>query len=230
MGTLLLKLSAPLQAWGIESKFETRRAGKEPSKSGVIGLLAAALGRRRDESIQDLNNLRFGVRVDKEGELLRDYHTVKMSTGKTYVTQRYYLSDATFLVGLESEDDELLELLKKAVNNPVFPLYLGRRSCVPVPPVSLGIRPLNLVDALKNEPWQLSSWMQKKEQKKGNSVLRIIVDAEPSEKFPIAVKDLPVSFHQDKRQYTYRPVTEISTDIVKKTTLKETTHDVMADL
>ena len=50
MATLLLRLAAPLQAWGADSKFETRKTGREPTKSGVIGLLAAALGLRRDES------------------------------------------------------------------------------------------------------------------------------------------------------------------------------------
>ena len=72
-------------------------------------MLAAALGRKRDEPIDDLNDLRFGVRVDKEGVLLHDYHTVQMRSGKTYVTHRYYLSDATFLAGLESDDAVWLE-------------------------------------------------------------------------------------------------------------------------
>ena len=72
MSTLLLRLAGPLQAWGYDSKFETRRTGREPSKSGVIGLLAAALGRKRDESIEDLRELRFGFRVDREGQLLHD--------------------------------------------------------------------------------------------------------------------------------------------------------------
>ncbi len=44
MATLLLRLAAPLQAWGADSKFETRKTNREPTKSGVIGLLAAALG------------------------------------------------------------------------------------------------------------------------------------------------------------------------------------------
>lgn len=88
MGTLLLRLAGPLQAWGYDSKFETRRTGREPTKSGVTGLLAAALGRKRDEAIDDLLALHFGVRVDKEGELLHDYHTVQMKSGKTYVTHR----------------------------------------------------------------------------------------------------------------------------------------------
>lgn len=45
MGTLLLKLAGPLQAWGVESKFDERRTLNFPTKSGVIGMVAAALGR-----------------------------------------------------------------------------------------------------------------------------------------------------------------------------------------
>ena len=47
MATLLLRLAAPLQAWGADSKFETRKTNREPTKSGVIGLLAAALPERK---------------------------------------------------------------------------------------------------------------------------------------------------------------------------------------
>lgn len=47
MATLLLRLAAPLQSWGSDSKFETRKTDREPTKSGVVGLLAAALGLRR---------------------------------------------------------------------------------------------------------------------------------------------------------------------------------------
>ena len=77
MATLLLRLAAPLQSWGADSKFEIRKTNREPTKSGVIGLLAAALGLRRDETeaLQRLNRLRFGVRVDQEGSLLVDFHT-----------------------------------------------------------------------------------------------------------------------------------------------------------
>ena len=77
MAVLLLRLSAPLQAWGTEnSKFEIRKTGREPSKSGIVGLLAAALGIRRNEpeKLRELNALRIGVRIDRAGKLLRDFH------------------------------------------------------------------------------------------------------------------------------------------------------------
>ena len=138
MATLLLRLAAPLQAWGADSKFETRKTNREPTKSGVIGLLAAALGLRRDESegLARLTGLRFGVRVEREGQLLVDYHTAKTQDEKnSYVTYRHYLQDAVFLAGLESEDTALLLQLQDALQHPVFPLYLGRRSCPPALPL-----------------------------------------------------------------------------------------------
>ena len=87
MATLLLRLAAPLQSWGSDSKFETRKTDREPTKSGVVGLLAAALGLRRDdtEGLARLNGLRFAVRADQEGSLLVDFHTAK-SRDTSYVT------------------------------------------------------------------------------------------------------------------------------------------------
>ena len=65
MATLLLRLAAPLQSWGADSKFETRKTNREPTKSGIIGLLAAALGLRRDDAagLARLNGLHFAVRA-----------------------------------------------------------------------------------------------------------------------------------------------------------------------
>ena len=230
MSTLLLRLAGPLQSWGCDSKFETRRTGREPTKSGVIGILAAALGRRRDEPLDDLTDLRFGVRVDKEGDLLHDYHTVKMNSGKTYVTHRYYLSDATFLVGLEHEDGMWLERLRQALLNPVFPLFLGKRSCVPTLPVVVGIRNLELQEALKKEPWQLSEWMQNKEKRKGHGILRIVTDAMPGNGNASVQKDLPMSFHPANRKYAYRSLEELPPVIIADILPEHTSHDAMAEL
>ena len=135
--TLLLRLAGPLQAWGTDSKFEIRRTDHEPSKSGVVGMLAAALGRRRNDSLEDLNKLRFAVRVDQEGKIIKDFHMV--NSEQSYLTMRYYISDAVFVVGLESDDDEFLKMIEKSLKSPVFPLYLGRKSCPPSLPLILGI-------------------------------------------------------------------------------------------
>src|SRR5699024_3379703 len=107
------------------------------SKSGVIGLLSASLGysRSENEKIKSLNELDFGVRVDQEGKLLNDYHTaqkIKKTTeyllDRTYVTNRYYLEDAIFLVGLSGEDS-LINDIEQAIKNPCYQQFLGRRSC-----------------------------------------------------------------------------------------------------
>ncbi len=75
MATLLLRCVAPLQAWDTQSRFGVRTTGREPSKSGIVGLLCAALGRPRWQPIDDLAALKMAVRVDKEGHVLRDFHT-----------------------------------------------------------------------------------------------------------------------------------------------------------
>ena len=81
MATLLLRLAAPLQSWGSSSKFEIRATEKMPTKSGVVGMLAAALGWKRDADLSSLSKLKFGVRADREGEEITDFHTVH--SGKT---------------------------------------------------------------------------------------------------------------------------------------------------
>lgn len=149
MTTLLLRLSGPLQAWGTESRFEVRDTGTEPSKSGVVGLVAAALGLGRSASVDDLGALRMGVRVDREGVLQVDFHTVQgvaRVPGKEadqrnpVVSRRAYLADADFLVGLEGES-ALLHRLDLALACPRWPLFLGRKSCPPALPVRLPDRP-----------------------------------------------------------------------------------------
>src|SRR4030043_150082 len=82
MAVLLIRLCGPMQSWGTQSRFSNRDTELEPSKSGVIGLLCAALGKPRDEreaqippSINELSALKMGVRVDREGAVKCDYHT-----------------------------------------------------------------------------------------------------------------------------------------------------------
>lgn len=152
MVTLLLRLQGPMQSWGSTSRFDERDTQLEPSKSGVLGLVCAALGRDRSEPVEDLAALRMGVRVDREGVPMRDYQTatgvVIASSGKadrerTVVSPRYFLADAVFLVGLEGERS-LLRRIHVALGRPMWPLALGRKSFVPSAPVQL---PDSLVDA-----------------------------------------------------------------------------------
>ena len=135
MSTLLLRLAGPMQSWGTQSRHSLRDTGQEPSKSGVIGLVAAALGRPRDRDISDLAGLRMGVRVDHEGRVSKAFqtalHVIRADRGRAnaaVISDRYYLADADFLVGLESDDAPLLDQIHQAVANPYWPLCLGRKA------------------------------------------------------------------------------------------------------
>ena len=224
MATLLLRFAAPLQSWGIDSKFNTRKTGREPSKSGVVGMLAAALGYERDEAdkLNTLNALRFGVRTDREGKLLCDYQTAQQKNEKhPDITYRYYLSDAIFLVGIEGEQ-EWLEKLQYALTHPVFPLYLGRRSCPPTMPLCLAIRDLPLEAALRAEPP-----LDKSPRRAEN--MRITMDAIDGN--AVAQHDLPLSFDQRHRMYGYRGVIEAESVCSPKTKAAEQIqHDPFAEL
>ena len=210
MSTLLLRLAAPLQSWGVASKFDTRDTAREPTKSGVIGLLAAALGFSRTDSdrLTELKNLNFGVRIDQPGTLLRDYHTARQEKGGSpFVTNRCYLADAVFLVGLEGDKD-LLQKLAVALKNPFFPLYLGRRSCPPEGKLVLGIREQTLRQTLEEESWQAREWYQSKlhKNKSDSIMLTIVSDAHQNDQGSFLRRDLPITYDQRHRQYDFRMV------------------------
>ena len=230
MATLLLRLAAPLQSWGTDSKFEVRKTGREPTKSGVVGLLAAAMGigREEPERLEPLNRLRFGVRVDQEGSLLVDYHIARKEekgrgnivTETPYQTKRHYLSDAIFLVGLESQDVPFLRQLEEALRHPAFSLFLGRRSCPPTMPLCLGIRETGLEDSLEGEPALAPSW-----RRSDSAPKRILLDADSGEPGAVAQRDLPLSFSQTHRQFGYRAVRER-----KAPGILRTEHDPFSEL
>ncbi|MDR3209089.1 MAG: type I-E CRISPR-associated protein Cas5/CasD [Oscillospiraceae bacterium] len=216
MSTLLLRLAAPLQAWGL-SRFNSRTTEREPTKSGVIGLLAASLGIRRDEPLDELLPLKFAVRVDQPGTFLRDFQTAKATNEKNpTVTDRYYLQDAVFVAAVEG-DGALLARLEAALLNPAFPLYLGRRACPPELPLVLGIRELTAEDALRAEPWLARAWYREKH-RGGAPSLEIIADAAPGETEAVhdalrdavhdalrdTVRDTPISFAPTHRVYGFR--------------------------
>ncbi len=157
MPTLLLRLAGPLQSWGTTSRFDRRETDLEPSKSGVLGLVCAALGRDRSAPLDDLAELRLGVRVDRPGVLRYDYQTAQnviaadqSKVHPTTVSRRYYLADAVFLAGLEGEDRALLARLHEALRNPFWPLSLGRKGYIPSPGPYLddGLRDDGLQEAL----------------------------------------------------------------------------------
>lgn len=197
MNALLLRLAGPMQSWGTQSRFTVRDTGLEPSKSGVLGLLCAALGRPRDQPLDDLAALNMAVRVDREGRVARDYHTaldVAHADGSgttTVVSSRYYLADADFLVALTGPDD-LLARLHTALARPHWQLCLGRKSFLPGRPVyvSDGLREANSPwDALRTYPWDLPRSVSPKKRPRR---VRVVAEVPFGQGEPR--QDVPLSF------------------------------------
>jgi CRISPR system Cascade subunit CasD len=219
MPTLLLQCVAPLQSWGTQSNFTVRDTGREPSKSGIIGLLCAALGRPRTEPVDDLARLKMGVRVDQEGQILRDFHTAGQgglqkgflkADGKgldkdTIISNRYYLADAMFLVGLEG-DKLLLQTLHAALANPRWLLFLGRKACPPARPVYLpdGLQNKPLRDALEQYPWLGGDKGKYRQLIAGGKRLRLVLEDDTGHDMR---QDTPLSFAKGNRQFALRRFT-----------------------
>mgnify|MGYP001199617783 CR=1 FL=1 len=227
----LLHLSGPLQSWGERSRFNQRDTATAPTRSGLIGMIAAALGRRRDEPITDLKALRFTVRIDRPGTLLRDFHTVGggmprsltviTAEGKrraqetaTVTSDRYYLQDAAFTVAVTADDPALLHRCAHAVRAPAWPLYLGRRSCPPDAPLLLDVLHGDPIAALIEFP------IARRAPRDRDSVLVEFrsdtpfdaaawpddPDARETEQVYSEAQDEPVSYEPHHRQFQTRPV------------------------
>jgi len=172
-----------------------------------VGLLAAADGRRRTDPIEDLAGLRLGVRVDQPGQLLRDYHTALVRTGRnSYTTQlsdRFYLSDAVFLAAVEGPTP-LLEGLADALRRPKYLLSLGRRSCVPSRPVLLGLTPMSVDDALAEQPWLASERVARRND--ATVIVETVADCLPGTDGAEVRSDAPVSFDPVRRRHGSRSV------------------------
>ena len=206
MSALVLRLAGPLQSWGSHSRFVRRLTEPAPTKSGIIGLLAAARGLRRTDELTEFFGLRFGVRIDQPGRLMRDFHTARSLDGTQTMplSYRFYLADAAFLAVVQG-DRQLLQGLDAALQSPVFALYLGRRSCPPAGPISRGLRDGGVDEVLQDEPWQAATWHQRSV--RAPSVrLATVRDAQAGDSNTETMRDEPVSFNPARRQYTWRSV------------------------
>lgn len=173
--TLLMRLAGPMQSWGTSSRFQLRRTDYYPSKSGVLGMLLCAKGIRREDSeaeLKRLNYLLIGVRVDCAGTLDWDYHTAGAKIGirqakdgkpkitqstneyETLLSRRQYLYDASFIVALQGNTDTI-NAYASALQDPAWPLFLGRKCCIPAEPVYAETGTfVKLTDALSSIQWQ----------------------------------------------------------------------------
>jgi CRISPR system Cascade subunit CasD len=197
-----------MQSWGTQSRFTNRDTGLEPSRSGVVGLLCAALGRSRDQSLDIFRPLRMAVRVDREGRLMRDYHTAQevrradptKRTQETVVSERFYLADADFLVGLEG-DRSFLELLDAALRRPVWPLFLGRKAFAPALPIRAGVGDADLITVLASQPWQKRHRGEEPPAGPLRGVVESLTYAEGEPR-----QDVPLSFLSRERRFAVRHV------------------------
>lgn len=153
---LVFRLYGPIASWGEIAVGENRHSFSYPSKSAIIGLVAAALGYKREEEEKHTmlnHSLSFGVKVYSSGILLRDYHTIQTPPGKViYATRKDELRDKLELKTILSSRDYRMETLydiciwkkkdsidlvtmQQKLNEPVFSLFLGRKSCVIASPL-----------------------------------------------------------------------------------------------
>ena len=236
MPSLLLALVGPMQSWGLTSRFNQRDTGKEPSKSGVLGLLAAALGidRANWDRLAPLAKLAMGVRHDRPGVPKRDYQTAGCAASDSIikadghmsddgvVSNRFYLADAAFLVGFEGNDRELLETCHAALRDPVWPLALGRRSYVPTESIWLpnGVQELGLRAALESFPWLGNKrWHEE-------TPTKLLCSFGSREREGSMRMDQPLSSFADRR-FGARFVTSTSIDLQSQT--KEATDVAVSD-
>ncbi|MBU2885469.1 type I-E CRISPR-associated protein Cas5/CasD [Gilvimarinus agarilyticus] len=165
MQCLVFRLYGAMASWGGTAVGGVRSTRPAPSRSAVIGLLSAALGLRREQEdeVARLNNsIGMMIKSESDGRLLRDYHTTQVPSAdkkaiwphrkaelentlrdvNTILSTRDYRVDGHWLVALTLRVDAgyTLESIRDALNEPVFPLYLGRKSC----PLSAPIYPLLL--------------------------------------------------------------------------------------
>lgn len=156
---LLFRLYGPMASWGDIALGDERPTYGLPSRSGILGMLAAARGIARDDR-EELARLRdalsVGVCIERPGRLMTDYHTTQVAGHEdardlhtrtdelswpvnttTVISPREYLCDAVFTVGVWNERDEVVDLseLAKALARPRWHLYLGRKSCPPALPM-----------------------------------------------------------------------------------------------
>ncbi|MEV5887583.1 type I-E CRISPR-associated protein Cas5/CasD [Streptomyces sp. NPDC052020] len=209
---LTLRLAGPLQSWGASSRFTRRTTESAPTKSGVLGLLAATAGIERDDDtrLARVAALRYGVRIDQPGTRIRDFHTAHHGiTGKSMpLSERFYLADAVFVAAVEGEHTLLTELYA-ALQAPVYPPFLGRRSCPPAGPVELGLHDnARLEDVLGRTPWQASGWYRRHHHRHHlPDRLTVLREKAADEREATDVlRDQPLSFSTAHRRHALRTV------------------------
>lgn len=239
MSTILLKFASPLQSWGTNSHFNIRHTDLHPSKSAVIGMLAGALGYRReqDKEIQELNKLDFAVRSDQIAGITKDFQIARHEyiEKNVYLTDRYYLEDSIFLVALGSDDEDIMDQIEYGLKNPYFQLFLGRKSVPINADFFVERNELDPIENLKTYPWLASEWYQNRYP---NMSLSIFADGDLIEDENSIVskemrRDRVISFSQKERIIKDRQ--EVRIDLKRKNENKkgqtqDTDHDIFGNV
>jgi CRISPR system Cascade subunit CasD len=230
MKTLTIKLAGPLQSYGNEATFSRRTSYHYPSKSAILGMIAAALGYRRDDPrILPFNKLAVAVRIDQPGQVLTDFQIIEYDQAhhKRSLSYRDYLQDAVFIAAIGG-DDKQIERIEDALHHPRFQLFLGRRANVPAGPLVTKIfTNEDPIAALRKYDWQAAEWYR--HGKKGYSA-EVIADAKLlPDRMNTLVKDKVGSFNQDHRWHSYRAVATIHVNLGNEHG-NDTDHDIMANV
>lgn len=209
---LALRLEGPLQSWGFDSQYNRRNTALMPTKSAIAGMCCAALGferggdreaeflvKFRDVRMLAISIPRNGLKKTLPVGRLQDYHTVqntKKANGKIkdcHITYRQYLTDASFGIILEGDSD-LMAQIESGFADPVWGLWLGRKSCIPSAPVLAGLL------ATRDEALKLLI---------GETLLESFTrqcDVETFTEGRDSLPDLPVSFASVQRKFSPRRV------------------------
>lgn len=206
--TLVLRLAAPMQAWGTSSRFADRATDPVPSKSGVIGMVMAALGASRDDhqTTRMLADTRFAVRVDSPGVVEHDLQTARSEPDAFPLSQRAYLADAVFVAFIEFDNDGDARVVADALNDPIYTPYLGRKAFLPTGPLVLGVHDTPLDPLLTSVPHQGRS-------RAPRLTVPVHIDADSSAYDRVA-RDVPVSY--ERKQHRDRFVKVMTVEVVNQ--------------
>jgi CRISPR system Cascade subunit CasD len=165
------------------------------------------MSRDDDARLSTLASLELVVRVDRPGSLLHDYQTAgggRFRGSARYLvygasdcvpTHRYLLQDASFLAGLGG-DESLIDEIATALQAPRWPLFLGRRACVPSDAIFAGVVAGSPREAVRTAPLS---------RRREAGRVRIVADVHAGEEGDTRI-DVPMSFRDDARRYAYRSV------------------------
>ncbi len=213
MKYIVLWLEGPLQSWGEASKYGRRETLTFPTKSGVYGIILAAMGAKgaQEELLAQLaplpqKVLSFGVPTQ-----VMDFHMVGSgydssdpwqrlaiprkadgkvpNTGGSKMTYRQYLQDAKFAV-IQGLSDEISDVVIEALKQPMYGPSLGRKSCVPTEFIFQGV--FDSKEKAEEHAKNIAN-------KKGVKLTYHVEESSTGSPWDLAVQDVPISYGSHKK-------------------------------